>query len=60
MDSVTSELRAQAQREFAEFLDPSATRGGAEGKYVSRVNALAKVYPETQSFRLIVDLDGAV
>lgn len=59
MDSVTSELRAQAQREFAEFLDPSATRGGAEGKYVSRVNALAKVYPETQSFRLIVDLDGA-
>lgn len=53
-----SELRLELKRDFTEFLDQDFGRETGEGRYVRKVDDIAKQYPQTKRVRLEVDLQG--
>lgn len=53
-----SEARLEAKRDFADFLDSDYGRDTGEGKYVKKVQDLAKKYTASKSIRLDVDVQG--
>ena len=54
-----SELRLELKRDFTEFLDQDFGRETGVGRYVKKVDDIAKQYPQTKRVRLEVDLQGA-